>query len=75
MATRGSPQAGRPPGKAWPNPKITNELAKRVGIGKYFWEDWSESLDYMLEPAGLTWQKFRDEVECWRPRASTIPTG
>ena len=60
---RAHPKLGDPPGEAWPDVKITNELAKRVGLREYFWEDWTESLDYMVAPAGLTWQQFRDEVK------------
>ncbi|MEW6261755.1 MAG: molybdopterin dinucleotide binding domain-containing protein [Thermodesulfobacteriota bacterium] len=52
---------------------ITNELAKRVGIGQYFWEDWSESLDYMLEPSGYTWQEFRDNVRMLEAKSKYDP--
>lgn len=52
-----------PPGEAWSDIKILNELAKRVGLEKYFWEREEEALDYMVKPLGLTWKKFRDEVK------------
>ena len=41
---------------------MINELAKRVGLREYFWEDVNDALDYMVKPLGLTWEKFRDEV-------------
>ncbi len=47
-----------PPGEAWPDAKMINELAKRVGLGQYFWDDWHECLDLMLEDAGLTYAEL-----------------
>lgn len=55
---RAYPKIVDPPGEAWPDVKILNELAKRVGLGQYFWEDWHETLDLMLAPAGLTYAQF-----------------
>jgi len=37
---------------------MINELAKRVGLGKYFWDDWQESLDIMLADSGLTYKEL-----------------
>jgi anaerobic selenocysteine-containing dehydrogenase len=51
-----------PPGEAWSDMRMINELAKRVGLEEYFWEDEEKALDYMVEPLGHTWQQFRDEV-------------
>ena len=51
-----------PPGEAKSDMWMINELAKRVGLGQYFWENVNEALDYMVKPLGLTWEKFRDEV-------------
>ncbi|MBW2647301.1 MAG: molybdopterin-dependent oxidoreductase, partial [Deltaproteobacteria bacterium] len=51
-----------PPGDAWSDMKFINELAKRVGLGDYFWDNEEQILDYMIAPLGLTWKKFRDEV-------------
>jgi len=55
---RAYPQVVDPPGEAWPDAKILNELAKRVGLEEHFWEDWHESLDYMMAPSGLTYKQF-----------------
>jgi len=70
---RAHPKLVDPPGEAWPDVKITNELAKRVGLREYFWENWEESLDYMMEPSGLTWQKFRDEVKLLEAKSKHDP--
>ena len=47
-----------PPGEAWPDAKMINELAKRVGLGQYFWADWQDSLDLMLVDSGLTYKEL-----------------
>ncbi len=46
-----------PPGEAWTDAKIFNELAKRLGLGNYFYQDEHEALDELLEGSGL---KFKD---------------
>lgn len=51
-----------PPGEAWSDIRMINELAKRVGLGGYFWDNEEQALDYMVAPLGLTWPQFRDEV-------------
>ena len=48
-----------PPGEAWSDMKIFNELAKKLGHGQYFWEDVNEVLDFMLEPSGLSFEEFK----------------
>jgi anaerobic selenocysteine-containing dehydrogenase len=49
-----------PPGEAWPDMKMFNELAKRMGMGEHFFEDTDEKmLDSWLEPAGLTFEEFK----------------
>ena len=39
--------------------EILNELAKRVGLGEYFWSSDQQFLDAILEPVGLTFDEFR----------------
>ncbi|MBA7701047.1 Acetylene hydratase [subsurface metagenome] len=46
-------------GECWSDYKIYNELAKRLGLGNYFWEDDKKALDFILKPAGLTFDEFR----------------
>jgi anaerobic selenocysteine-containing dehydrogenase len=55
---RAYPKVVDPPKEAWPDAKMLNELAKRVGLGEYFWEDWRESLDVMMAPSGMTYDEF-----------------
>lgn len=38
---------------------IIRGLAKRLGLGEFFWESEVESLDFILKPAGLRFQEFR----------------
>lgn len=60
-AVRAMPKLVDPPGEAWSDNKIINELAKRLGLRKYFWEDDRECLNYFLEPAGLTYDEFKQK--------------
>jgi anaerobic selenocysteine-containing dehydrogenase len=46
-------------GEAWPDKKIINELAKKLGLGKYFWKNVDEALDLILKPMGVTFEEFR----------------
>lgn len=55
------PKIVDPPGECWPDTKIINELAKRMGFREDFWEDDHEALDVMLEPSGLTYEQFKED--------------
>ncbi len=50
-----------PPGEAWPDMKMFNELAKRLGLGKYFFEDVDDEkmLDFWLKPSNITFEEFK----------------
>jgi anaerobic selenocysteine-containing dehydrogenase len=48
------------PGEALADVEIINELAKKLGYEEEFWNEYEESLDYILEPAGVTWEQFKD---------------
>ncbi|UCD70661.1 MAG: molybdopterin-dependent oxidoreductase [Syntrophobacterales bacterium] len=39
--------------------EILRDLAHRLDIGEYFWESEKDCLDYILQPAGLTFEEFR----------------
>lgn len=52
------PKVVDPPGEAWPDAKMINELAKRLGMGEHFYDDWEESLDVMLADSGMTYKEF-----------------
>lgn len=49
-----------PEGEARSDHMILNELGRKLGFEEYFWEDYYDSLDHILEPAGLDWNKFKD---------------
>ena len=53
-------RAVEPEGQARPDHLILNELGMKLGFTDHFWEDYEESLDFILEPAGLTWDEFRE---------------
>jgi anaerobic selenocysteine-containing dehydrogenase len=54
---RAYPKIVDPPGEAWSDAKIVNELAKRMGMAEYFWDDERESLDYFLTGSGLSFEQ------------------
>lgn len=58
---RAYPKLVDPPGEARPDAYWINELAKRVGLRQYFWDDWSECLDEILKPSGFTWEQFKEK--------------
>ena len=55
---RAHPKVVDPPGEAWPDTKIINELAKRLGLSD-FWEEDHEALDAWLAPSGLTFEDLK----------------
>jgi anaerobic selenocysteine-containing dehydrogenase len=46
-----------PPGEAWPDNKIFNELGKRLAP-EYWFNSVAEMLDYELRKANITWKEF-----------------
>jgi len=40
--------------------EIMRGLAERLDLAEYFWEKETECLDFILEPAGLTFEEFRE---------------
>jgi anaerobic selenocysteine-containing dehydrogenase len=53
-----------PVGESWLEWKIVFELARRLGLEKEFWYgDFEKSLDYMLEPSGITLKDLRRHPE------------
>ena len=55
------PKIVDPPGECWPDTKIINELAKRMGFTADFWERDEDALDMMLEPSGLTYEELKEK--------------
>jgi anaerobic selenocysteine-containing dehydrogenase len=58
---RAYPKLVDPPGECWPDAKMINELAKKLGLGKYFWNNEKEALDEMLKPSGLSYEEFKQK--------------
>ena len=56
---RAHPKLVDPPGEAWADTKIINELAKKLGLGEHFWKDDEETLDFWLSPSGLTYNDLK----------------
>ncbi len=52
-------KAVEPLGEAKPDHIILNELGKKLGFEKFFWDRYEESLDFILKPANLTWSEFK----------------
>ena len=53
-----------PVGESWPEWKIVFELARRMGLAKEFWYgDFEKSLNFMLEPSGITLEDLRRHPE------------
>ncbi len=48
-------------GEAWQDHKIFMELGKRMG--QQWWDTVEDALDYLLEPAGVTWEEFK-QIGC-----------
>ena len=64
---RSYPKLVDPPGECWPDTKIINELAKRLGLAEDFFEHDEEALDLMLKPSGMSYDKFK-EKRVMKPR-------
>lgn len=48
-----------PAGECWSDRRIINELGKSLGLGKHFWENESQILEFLIKPAGITFDEFR----------------
>ncbi len=57
---RAYPKLVDPPGEARPDSEWLNELAKKVGLYDFFWEDWHDCLDEMLKPADITFEQMKE---------------
>ncbi|MCL0041283.1 hypothetical protein M1N08_00840 [Dehalococcoidia bacterium] len=41
------PQIVEPPDECWPDIKIINQLARRLGLEEHFWPDELQALDFI----------------------------
>ena len=55
------PKLVDPPGECWSDMKMINELAKRLGLKEYFWDNEKEALDLILQPSGLSFEEFKQK--------------
>lgn len=39
--------------------EILRDLARKLGLGEYFWDTEEQCLDFILEPAGISFNEFR----------------
>jgi anaerobic selenocysteine-containing dehydrogenase len=70
-------------GECWQDHKIFQELGKRMGQDKDWWDTVEDSLDYLLEPSGLTWDQFKEKgylkgeqvYHKYREKGFSTPTG
>jgi anaerobic selenocysteine-containing dehydrogenase len=46
-------------GESWSDLRILNELAKKLEL-PYFWQEIGDFLDWILGPAGITFEEFRE---------------
>jgi len=68
-------------GEAWQDHKIFQELGKKMG--QQWWDTVEDGLDYLLEPAGLTWEEFKQigylkgemVYHKYKERGFSTPTG
>jgi anaerobic selenocysteine-containing dehydrogenase len=77
---RSYPKLVDPPGECWPDTKIINELAKRLGLAEDFWEHDDEALDLMLKPSGMRYENFKEKrvmkpKKEYRPHQYPTPSG
>lgn len=54
------PRIVEPPGECWPDIKIINQLARKLGLQDHFWADEREALDFILEPSGLSFEDLKE---------------
>jgi anaerobic selenocysteine-containing dehydrogenase len=55
------PEVVDPPEECWPDIKILNELGKALTSEEYWYEDYEELLEEVLNPSGLSYKEFVDQ--------------
>jgi anaerobic selenocysteine-containing dehydrogenase len=55
------PKIVEPRGECRSDMEIINELAKRLGLGQYFWDDMQQCLEEILAPSGLNYRQFCEQ--------------
>lgn len=49
--------------ECWPDYKIIFELAKRMNLDQYFWDDIEETIDEELQPSGITVKNLKSNPD------------
>jgi len=55
------PKMVDPPPDCWPNAKIINELAKKLGLESLWWGNYEDMLGDILKPAGMTYGELAEQ--------------
>jgi anaerobic selenocysteine-containing dehydrogenase len=77
------PKVVDPPGECWPDMKILNELGKLISPGEYWYDDYTQFLEDLLKPSGLTYAQFvekgylkgPDRFRSYEDKGFRTPTG
>ncbi|MFC1957300.1 molybdopterin-dependent oxidoreductase [Chloroflexota bacterium] len=56
---RAIPQIVPAPGEALSDVMILNKLGQKLGLGEYFFDSDIESIEYAIEPSGLSWEEYK----------------
>jgi anaerobic selenocysteine-containing dehydrogenase len=67
-------------GESWSDLKITSELAKKLGLGKHFWDTEEQGWDELLKPLGITFNELKkvgtfSHSPCYRNYRFGTPSG
>ena len=54
------PKVVDPPDECWPDLKILNELGKAITKKEYWYDDYNQLLEEVLQPAGLNFSEFTE---------------
>ncbi|MFH1135889.1 MAG: molybdopterin-dependent oxidoreductase [Pseudomonadota bacterium] len=54
------PRVVEPPAECRPNSRILNDLARALGLGDLWWDNYGDMLADILRPAGLTYREFAE---------------
>lgn len=55
------PKVVEPPGQCWPDMKIVNELGRSLTPKQYWYEDYEDLVEEVLEPSGLNYIQFAEK--------------
>ena len=62
------PKVINPPPDCRPDIEIINQLAKALGLGEYWFDDYRKLIDDLLAPTGLSYAEFTEKSMLARPK-------